>query len=171
MPFRVSSAHFGLPVVCLWLALPAAAAEPAAVIDPLDGGQDVALIHSPPEILSRQGLPNFVGISANSVGARGLSMNLVVIPPGAAAEAHTHANFESAIYVLEGRVETRYGAQLEHSVITEAGDFLFIPPNVPHQPVNLSGTQQARAIVARNDPAEQEHVIPYTPQPAAPTSR
>jgi len=48
-------------------------------------------------------------------------------------------------------------------VITEAGDFLFIPPDVPHQPVNLSETQPARAIVVRNDPREQEHVILYDP--------
>lgn len=131
--------------------------------DPAGSGQDVALIRTPAEILSRQGLPNFVGISEDSVGARGLSMNLVVIPPGASAEPHTHADFESAIYVLEGRVETRYGDGLQHSVVTEAGDFLFIPPNVPHQPVNLSSTRPARAIVARNDPREQEHVIPYPP--------
>jgi uncharacterized RmlC-like cupin family protein len=48
-------------------------------------------------------------------------------------------------------------------VITEAGDFLFIPPNVPHQPVNLSTTEAARAIVVRNDPNEQEHVVLYDP--------
>ncbi len=65
--------------------------------------------------------------------------------------------------MLEGRVETRYGPGLEESVITEAGDFLFIPPDVPHQPVNLSETQPARAIVVRNDPREQEHVILYDP--------
>lgn len=157
-------------VIACWmglLALPLSAAEPAASSpspSPAASGQDVALIRTPPEILSRQGLPNFVGISGDNVGARHLSMNLVVIPPGAAAEPHTHAGFESAIYVIEGRVETRYGQGLTRSVITEAGDFLFIPPNVPHQPVNLSRTQRARAIVARNDPAEQEHVIPYSPQ-------
>ena len=121
--------------------------------------QTVTVIKTPPEILTRQKLPNFVGISAETVGARGLSMNLVVIPPGAAAEPHFHKGFESAVYVLEGRVETRYGPGLEESVITETGDFLFIPPDVPHQPINLSETQAARAIVVRNDPNEQEHVI------------
>jgi uncharacterized RmlC-like cupin family protein len=60
-------------------------------------------------------------------------------------------------------VQTRYGPKLEQSVITEAGDFLFIPPDVPHQPVNLSETEAARAIVVRNDPNEQEHVILYEP--------
>jgi uncharacterized RmlC-like cupin family protein len=127
------------------------------------GGQEVVLIESPPELFTRQKLPNFVGISAETAGARGLSMNLVVIPPGAAAEPHFHKGFESAVYVLEGRVETRYGPGLAESVITEAGDFLFIPPDVPHQPVNLSDTQAARAIVVRNDPNEQEHVILYDP--------
>jgi len=125
--------------------------------------QTVTVIKTPPEILTRQKLPNFVGISAETVGARGLSMNLVVIPPGAAAEPHFHKGFESAVYVLEGRVETRYGPGLEESVITETGDFLFIPPDVPHQPINLSETQAARAIVVRNDPNEQEHVILYEP--------
>lgn len=125
--------------------------------------QIVRVIKSPPEIMTRQKLPNFVGISRDTVGARGLSMNLVVIPPGAKAEPHSHKGFESAVYVLQGRVETRYGPGLKQSVITETGDFLFIPPNVPHQPVNLSKTQAARAIVVRNDPDEQEHVILYDP--------
>jgi uncharacterized RmlC-like cupin family protein len=125
--------------------------------------QTLTVIKSPPQILSRQKLPNFVGISRNTVGARGLSMNLVVIPPGGKAEPHSHKAFESAVYVLQGRVETRFGPGLKESVITEAGDFLFIPPDVPHQPVNLSSTQAARAIIVRNDPDEQEHVILYDP--------
>ena len=90
-------------------------------------------------------------------------MNLVVIPPGGKAEPHSHKGFESAVYVLQGRVETRFGPDLKESVVTEAGDFLFIPPDVPHQPINLSSTQPARAIVVRNDPNEQEHVILYDP--------
>jgi uncharacterized RmlC-like cupin family protein len=147
-------------VVCTLAATPAAAdPEHTASAAP----QQVTLIKSPPEILTRQKLPNFVGISAQTAGAKGLSMNLVIIPPGASAEPHFHKGFESAVYVLEGRVETRYGPKLEQSVITEAGDFLFIPPDVPHQPVNLSETEAARAIVVRNDPNEQEHVILYDP--------
>jgi uncharacterized RmlC-like cupin family protein len=143
------------------LAAAPAAAEPDVANSPAP--QQVTLIKSPPEILTRQKLPNFVGISAETAGAKGLSMNLVIIPPGASAEPHFHKGFESAVYVLEGRVETHYGSKLEQSVITEAGDFLFIPPDVPHQPVNLSETEAARAIVVRNDPNEQEHVILYDP--------
>ena len=110
---------------------------------------------------TRQGLQQFVGISQATAGTKGLSMNLVVIPPGGAAKPHLHRGYESAIYVLKGRVETRYGAGLRQSVINEEGDFLFIPPNVPHQPRNLSDTESAMAIVARNDPNEQENVVPY----------
>jgi uncharacterized RmlC-like cupin family protein len=115
------------------------------------------------EIATRQRLPYFVGISEASAGARGLSMHLVVVPPGGHAEPHVHRGYETGIYVLEGRVETRYGPGLRESVINEAGDFLFIPPGVPHQPFNLSDTEPARAIVARNDANEQERVEPYDP--------
>ncbi len=108
-----------------------------------------------------QGLPYFVGISGDNAGATGLSMSLVVVPPGAVSEPHVHDGYETAIYVLSGRVETRYGARLEHAVINEAGDFLFVPPGLPHQAVNLSNVEPARAIVARNDSAEREKVIPY----------
>ena len=75
------------------------------------------------------------------------------------------------MYVLQGRVETRWGERLEHSVITEAGDFLFIPPRVPHQPINLSATEPARAIVVRNDPNEQEHVVLHEVKGGEPKQR
>jgi len=115
------------------------------------------------EVMTRQRLPYFIGVSGQTVGADGISMHMVVIPPGARSEPHSHRGYETAIYVLEGRVETRYGRRLEHSVISEAGDFLFVPPGIPHEAINLSQTEPARAIVARNDPAEQDKVDPYDP--------
>ncbi len=48
--------------------------------------------------------------------------------------------------------------------MNEAGDFIFISADVPHKPTNLSETEPAIAIVARNDPREQEHVILYAPE-------
>ena len=120
------------------------------------------------QMISRQGLPNFVGVSAETAGARGLCMNMVIIPPGGQAEPHYHDGFETAIYLLQGRVETLYGEGLRQSVINEAGDFLFIPPCVPHQPRNLSGTEPAIAIIARNDPKEQESVVLYDPRDHVP---
>ena len=113
-------------------------------------------------VATRQQLPYFVGVSGASAGATGLSMHLVVIPPGARSEPHAHRGHETAIYVLEGRVETRWGEGLAQSVVSEPGDFLFIPPGVPHQAINLSASEPARAIVARNDPAEQDNVVPYS---------
>ncbi|NMG44306.1 cupin domain-containing protein [Aromatoleum toluvorans] len=115
------------------------------------------------EIATRQRLPYFVGISGETAGSRGLSMHMVVIPPGGVAAPHRHRGYETAIYVLEGSVETRYGPGLRERVVTGAGEFLFIPPDVPHQAFNLSDSAPARAIVARNDPAEQENVVAYDP--------
>ena len=128
---------------------------------PPDYGSEIVTVRSPEEVLTRQNLPYFLGISAKTTGAKSLSMNLVVIPPGANAEPHYHQDFESGIYVLQGRVETRFGEGLKKSVINEAGDFIFIPPNLPHQPFNLSDTETVIGIVVRNDPNEQENVVPY----------
>lgn len=111
--------------------------------------------------LTKQQLPNFEGISAATAGSKHLCMHLVIIPPGGRATAHYHDGYETTIYIIQGRAETKYGENLEHSSINEAGDFLFIPPNLPHQPVNLSDTEQVIAVVARNDPNEQESVILY----------
>jgi uncharacterized RmlC-like cupin family protein len=115
------------------------------------------------EVMSRQRLPYFIGISGQTVGSSGLSMHIVVIPPGARADPHLHVGYETGIYVLEGRVLTRWGHALENEVVSEAGDFLFVPPGVPHEAINLSATEAARAVVARNDPAEQDKVEPFRP--------
>ena len=112
---------------------------------------------------TRQRLPMFLGVSDRSAGAEGISMYKVVIPPGAAAEPHRHKGFETAIYVIKGRIETRFGPGLKESVVNGPGDCVYIPPELPHQPINVSDSEPAEAIVARNDPSEQENVIPYDP--------
>jgi uncharacterized RmlC-like cupin family protein len=112
-------------------------------------------------ITTKQNLPYYVGISQETAGAKGLSMNLVVIPPGGSPKAHYHKDFETAIYLLKGKVETRFGENLQESKINEEGDFVFIPPGIPHKPVNLSKTEPALAIVSRNDPNEHENVVAY----------
>jgi len=116
------------------------------------------------EFSGRQRLTYFLGVSAQTAGSRGLSMHVVTIPPGARSTPHSHSAYETAIYVLEGRVETRWGEGLRESVVNEPGEFLYIPPGVPHEAINLSTTEWVRAIVARNDPSEQENVEPY-PRP------
>lgn len=118
--------------------------------------QEIVLVRPAAETMTRQRLPNFVGISEATAGAKGISMNLVVIPPGGAAEPHLHKGYETAIYLMKGRVDTRYGEELAQSILVEEGDFLFIPADLPHQPVNLSGTEPAYAIVARNAPTSRK---------------
>lgn len=125
--------------------------------------QRIILVRPSETIETQQRLSAYVGISGKNSGATGISLNLVVIPPGGAAEPHLHRGYETAIYVLEGSVETLYGAGLRESITSHAGDFLFIPADLPHQPRNLSSSLPARAIVARNDPNEQESVEPYNP--------
>ena len=122
---------------------------------------EIITVRSDQQTATRQNLRNFVGISEKTAGAKGLSLNLVIVPPGGKAEPHYHDGFETAIYVLQGRVETKYGNRLEKSVINGPGDFVFIPADLPHQAINLSDTEEARAIIARNDPNEQESVVPW----------
>lgn len=107
---------------------------------------------------SKQGLDQFEGVSAQSVGSVGLCAHLLAIPPGARANAHRHAGHETAIYVIEGETEVWFGEDLQSHAVAVAGDFVYIPPGVPHVPVNTSDTVWARALVARTDPNEQESV-------------
>lgn len=111
---------------------------------------------------TKRNLNYFQGISEKTAGTKGISMNLVRVPPGGKAEPHYHDGFETAIYILEGRVENRFGEGLKESVITEAGDFLFIPPGVPHMPVNMSDSEPAVAVISRNIATEHEPVVPYS---------
>jgi uncharacterized RmlC-like cupin family protein len=104
------------------------------------------------------GLDYLAGISRESAGARSLCLQLVRVPPGARARAHYHDGHETAAYVLEGEVVTWYGPQLERYAVTGPGDFVYIPPRVPHLPVNY-GTVDAVAVIARTDPNTQESVI------------
>lgn len=121
-------------------------------------GAEIVVIRPTTATPTKQGLPNFQGISGQNAGAKAISMNKVVIPPGGAAKAHRHKGYETVIYLIKGRVKTLYGDGLRKSVVNEAGDFLYIPADLPHKPINLSDTESAEAIVARTDPNEQESV-------------
>ncbi len=117
-----------------------------------------AVIRSSETYAGKQGLEYFSGISAQSVGARGLCMHLLTIPPGGRAKAHLHANHETAIYILQGTTEMWYGEGLRERLIASAGEFVYIPAGMPHLPVNSSATEPAIAVLARTDPNEQESV-------------
>jgi uncharacterized RmlC-like cupin family protein len=107
----------------------------------------------------KQGLSYASGISAETVGSTGLCMHLLEMPPGARARAHLHENHETAIYVLSGEAEMWYGDELEHHVLINAGDLVYIPAGVPHLPGNVSGATPCVAVIARTDPNEQESVV------------
>jgi uncharacterized RmlC-like cupin family protein len=106
----------------------------------------------------KQGLSYFEGISAESVGSKGICMHILTIPPGAQAKAHLHQSHETAIYMLSGSADTWYGERLENHVVVHAGELFYIPAGVPHVPANRT-TTPCTAIIARTDPNEQESVV------------
>ena len=116
------------------------------------------LVKSGEPFIGKQGLQYNVAISAETVGSRAIHMQLVTIPPAGRARAHKHATHETAIYALTGTSCTWYGERLEHHVVLEPGDFLYIPADMPHLPYNPSPTEPVTAVIARTDPNEQESV-------------
>src|SRR5215475_16117719 len=103
----------------------------------------------------RQALAYAPGISAETVGASGINLQLVTIPPDGRAKAHLHAEHETAAYVIDGEIELRYGDRLQHHLVIRTGEFLYIPAGMPHLPLN-AGQKDAVALLARTDPNEQE---------------
>ena len=105
----------------------------------------------------KQGLTYFAGVAAETVGARGICMHLLTVPPGARAKAHLHEGHETAVYVLAGESLTIFGDKMQYAQRSKAGDIVYIPAGVPHMPVNLSN-EPVQAVIARTDPNEQESV-------------
>ncbi|HYY22344.1 MAG TPA: cupin domain-containing protein [Thermoleophilaceae bacterium] len=104
------------------------------------------------------GVTYAAGISATTAGARGLCLQLASLPPGARARAHQHDDHETAVYVMEGQMVLFSGERLEHKVVANPGDFIYIPNGVPHLVVNGSDTEPTVGVLARTDPNEQEDV-------------
>ncbi len=134
---------------------------PDPLLDESPAGPDSAcrVVQAGAGFRGRQGLTYKPAVSAESVGARSLHMQVVTIPPGARGKAHKHEDHETAIHVLSGLSGTWFGERLESHLIAGPGDFLYIPAGVPHLPYNLSDTEPCVAIVARTDPNEQESVV------------
>lgn len=116
------------------------------------------VIRSKEAFEGKQGLSYFSGISAETAGSNAICMHLLEMPPGARAHPHYHEAHETAIYMLEGAAEFRHGPELEHCDRVEAGDFIYIPAGIPHQPYNPTDAR-AVAVIARTDPNEQESVV------------
>lgn len=117
------------------------------------------LVQAGTEFTGKQGLNYRPGVSAETVGARGIHLQLLSIPPGGRAKAHKHLSHETAIYQLSGESCMYWGDKLENVMAAKAGDFIYIPANVPHLPFNPSATEPCVAIISRTDPNEQESVV------------
>jgi uncharacterized RmlC-like cupin family protein len=122
-------------------------------------GKICKLVRPGASTTGKQNLSYGLGISADSVGATGIHLQLVTLPPGSRALVHKHAGHESALYAISGTSHVWHGDALENHDIVAPGDFLYIPEDVPHLPYNPSATETVTAITARTDPNEQQSVV------------
>ena len=97
------------------------------------------------------GMSRAAAIDAARVGAQKLWAGTVDIHPGAKTGAHHHGALESVIYVLSGRARMRWGERLEFTAEAGPGDFIYVPPYVPHQEINASGDETLRCMLVRSD--------------------
>jgi uncharacterized RmlC-like cupin family protein len=127
----------------------------------VEGGGGIFVIRGGANCRSWNNIQYKAGMSAKNVGSGKRSMNVATIPPGGVAYAHIHVGFELMLYILQGRVRHEYGPGLKQTIDNEAGDFIYIEPDVPHEVFNLSETEPVVAVVARSDAGEWENIIPY----------
>ncbi|ADG11507.1 cupin domain-containing protein [Caulobacter segnis] len=109
-------------------------------------------------VVGKQGLTYEVGVSAETVGARAIHMQTLTLPPGARGTPHKHEHHETAIFAIEGVSGCWYGEDLREHARIHAGDYFYIPANMPHLPYN-DGEVPFVAVIARTDPNEQEGVV------------
>jgi uncharacterized RmlC-like cupin family protein len=105
-----------------------------------------------------QGFSYRAGLTGASVGARGISMTVVTLPPGARASTHLHRGIETAVYVIEGELEMLHGDRLEQRLIARAGEYVYVPADAPHRVMNRSGAP-GRAVVAHTAADDQEGIV------------
>ena len=104
-------------------------------------------------------------ISQATTGATNVFMGRFRVPPGTQSRPHYHANCESALYMLSGSIEIRFGDQLQESLTVEAGDMLYVPPRETHTVANTSESEPAEYIVARDSPTEDSVEVPWADNP------
>jgi uncharacterized RmlC-like cupin family protein len=97
------------------------------------------------------GMDRAAAINFARVGAQKIWAGTVHIHPDAKTGAHHHGALESVIYVVSGRARMRWGEQLEFTAEAGPGDFIYIPPYVPHQEINASPDQPLDCVVVRSD--------------------
>ncbi len=102
------------------------------------------------------GMQRAAAITRESAGAHKIWAGTVTIRPNARTGAHHHGELESVIYVVQGRARMRWGEHLEFVAEAGPGDFIFVPPYVPHQEINANSSEPLVCVLARSD---QEPVV------------
>lgn len=102
------------------------------------------------------GMQRVAAISHHLAGSVGLWAGVTVVAPGIASGVHHHGALETIIYVVSGHGKIRWGAQMDHEAEVEPGDFIYVPPYVPHQEINPSGDTPSQWVIVRN---AQEPVV------------
>lgn len=97
------------------------------------------------------GMNRAAAINFARVGAQKLWAGTVHIHAGAKTGAHHHGPLESVIYVIKGRARMRWGEQLEFTAEAGPGDFIYVPPFVPHQEINASSDETLECVLVRSD--------------------
>jgi uncharacterized RmlC-like cupin family protein len=96
------------------------------------------------------GMDRAAAITTAAAGAKLLWAGTVRINPDAKTGAHHHGELESVIYVVSGRARMRWGDRLEFSAEAGPGDFIFVPPFVPHQEINASPDEVLSCVLVRS---------------------
>jgi len=102
------------------------------------------------------GMERAAAVTGSATGASRIWAGTVSIHPDAKTGPHHHGELESVIYVLSGRARMRWGERLEFMAEAGPGDFIFVPPFVPHQEINAKPDEVLYCVVARSD---QEAVV------------
>jgi uncharacterized RmlC-like cupin family protein len=100
-------------------------------------------------------------ISQATTAATNIYMGKFRVPPGARSRPHYHAACESSLYMLSGRIAIRWGEHLEQTLVVEPGDLLYVPPRETHIVENLSDSEAAEYVVARDSPTEDSVEVPW----------
>ena len=104
-----------------------------------------------PNVPSTAGMDRKAAINFARVGAQKLWAGTVTIKPDAKTGAHHHGHLESIIYVVKGKARMRWGEHLQFTAEANPGDFIFIPPYVPHQEINASRDEVLECVLVRSD--------------------
>ncbi len=96
------------------------------------------------------GMQRAAAITQARVGAEKLWAGTVVIEPDAKTGAHHHGHVESVIYIVKGKARMRWGEQLEYVAEAGPGDFIYVPPYVPHQEINALPGEPLDCVLVRS---------------------